>query len=109
VILKHHADAPAQFRNAAAAHLGEVLAIQRDHAMRRTLDQPEHVQQRALAGAGVAGDEGHLAAGHFKGELRQRLVAAVVAFADLIEMDHRASPNLLVVWSAARIREAGTQ
>ncbi len=77
--------------------LREALAVHADHAMRRPLDQPQQFQQGALARAGMPGDEGHLAGGHLERKLRQRLVAAFVAFADLIELDHRVSPNLRAV------------
>ena len=69
MILKHHADALAQFGDTAPANAPQVFPVERDHAARRPLNNAEQFEQRALAGAGMTSDKRHLAAGHLERQL----------------------------------------
>ena len=45
----------------------------------------DQLEQRALAGAGMTGDEQHFAGGDFETHVGQRVVTAGIAFADVVE------------------------
>ena len=62
MILEHHADAAAQLRNAASARLREILTVRRCTWPRVGRSSSAiSFKQCTFAGAGMAGDEGHLA------------------------------------------------
>ena len=73
---------------------------------RRALDQRDQLEQRALAGAGVTGQEHHLAALDVEREVAERLAAVRVALADVVEADHAASPLARGRATARRRRSA---
>ncbi len=52
------------------------------------LDGGDELEQGALAGPGVAGEEDHLTLGDLEAHLGQGLVAAGVAFGYTVEFDH---------------------
>jgi hypothetical protein len=71
--------------NTAAAHLGQVALAEQHRATAGAFTEVDELEQRALAGAGMAGDEEHLARGDFETHVGQCVVTAVVAFADVVE------------------------
>ena len=60
LILKHHAEMPAHMRDGAAPEGRQVLPIDDEAAGGRPLDGGDQLDQRRLAGAGMAGNEHHL-------------------------------------------------
>src|SRR5581483_8043393 len=60
-VLEDHADLAAERRNLAALHLRGIAPLDDHLAARRPRQQGGQAQQGALAGAGGAGEEGHLA------------------------------------------------
>ena len=91
MILEHHADVAAQLRNAAPAHVRELRMVDDDLPARRPFDEADQFQERALAGARMAGHEHHLAGADLEAELGERVLAGGIAFADLVEGDHSES------------------
>ncbi len=88
MILEHHADAAPRVRDASAPQFAVIAAVDDHLAARRPLQQRDEFQQRALARARVAGDEGHLAGGQLEVHFDQRIVVRGVAFADVLESNH---------------------
>ena len=111
MVLEYHADfAPVQ-RDAPAAHLEQVLFAEQHRAAAGALGQMDQLEQRALAGAGVASDEQHLARRHREADFAQRFMAAAVPLADVVEAQdaHRSPvPSPCSPVSAAAARMART-
>lgn len=63
LVLEHQTKMPAHVRQGAAAQGGQVLAIDHQAAGGWPLDGRDQLDQRRLAGTGMAGDQHHLAAG----------------------------------------------
>src|SRR5690606_38349091 len=92
------------------AHLQQAAVGEEHGAAGRALGQVDQLEQRALAGAGVAGDEQHCARLHFETDLRQRDMAAVVLLADVVEaQDRHAAILALRPRSVLRAGRAGDQ
>ncbi|MNV47451.1 hypothetical protein D3C71_1393210 [compost metagenome] len=85
VILIDGADFAAMQGDLAAAHLEQVALTEHDGAMRGALAQVNQLQQRAFARPRMPGDEQHLARGHFKADIHQRLMATGILFADIVK------------------------
>ena len=91
VVLEHEADLAAECGNRAAAQLRGVPAVHDHLAARRALEQRDQPQHRALAGAGVAGQEGHLAGLELEGKLGEGFAPVRVTLEDAVESDHGVS------------------
>ena len=65
-----------------------VLAVDDHRAARGPLQQRDELEHRALAGAGAAGEEHHLARFDPEADAGQRLAAVGIALADAVEDDH---------------------
>jgi len=100
VILEDHADVAPVTGYATPPHLREILVVHDDAPAGGTLDQRDQLQERALACAGMARDEDHLAIVHVQRESLQRVVTAV-ALGDILQVNHRAA-------SPPRSRSAST-
>src|SRR5690606_6486926 len=110
VVLEHHADLAPVHRHPAAAHLQQVAVGEEHGAAGRALGQVDQLEQRALAGAGVAGDEQHFARLHFETDLRQRDMPSRVLLADVVEaQDRHAAILALRPRSVLRAGRAGDQ
>ena len=66
VVLENHADVAPVRRYAAPAQRGDAAAADQNLPARRSLDQRDQLECGALAGAGVAGQEYHLARRHLE-------------------------------------------
>src|SRR5690606_32933808 len=87
VVLVDHADlAPVQ-GDLAATHALQVALAQQHGPAAGTLGQVDQLQQGALAGTRVPGDEQHLALVHAKADVDQGLVPAGVLLADVLESE----------------------
>ena len=75
--------------DAAAAHLGQVALAEHHRAATRALGELDQLEQGALAGARMPGDEQHLAGIDRKAHLGQRHVPAGVGLADIVEAQDR--------------------
>src|SRR5690606_34498298 len=75
--------------DAVAAHPVQVLATHEDLALGGALHQHDEFEKRALAGTRAPGEKDHLTGSNVEIEMRERLVAIAVAFADIVEADHR--------------------
>ena len=75
----------------ATAHLGQVLPGNHHLPAAGALDQGDQFQQGGLTCTGVAGEKGHLTRGNVETGVRQRLMAAGVALADIGKTDHSVS------------------
>src|SRR5690606_14851558 len=100
VILEHHADLPTQEGNLRIADARQVLPGQQQLAAGGSFHRQQQTQQRALAGAGMAGDEEELAALHLEGQFMQSDMTVGIALADLVETDHDGGLPALVPFSA---------
>src|SRR5690606_16669558 len=110
VVLEHHADLAPVHRHPAAAHLQQVALGEQHGAAGRALGQVDQLQQRALSGTGVAGDEQHLARLHFETDVRQRDMPSRVLLADVVEaQDRHAAILALRPRSVLRAGRAGDQ
>src|SRR5690606_13434582 len=110
VVLEHHADLAPVHRHPAATHLQQVAVGEEHGAAGRALGQVDQLQQRALAGAGVPGDEKHFARLHFETDLRQRDMPPGVLLADVVEaQDRHAAILALRPRSVLRAGRAGDQ
>src|SRR5690606_70435 len=69
-------------------HAADVLAIDDDLPLVCSFHQHDELEQRALARAGAAGQERHLAIAQLEVDLIQCLMAAGIALADIVEPDH---------------------
>ena len=88
MVLKHHADAAAHTRNAAPAHLRQILAIDGNVSARRPFEQRDELQKCTFTGAGMAGEKCHFASCEFEAQLVERFVSGRIAFADAVKRDH---------------------
>ena len=88
MVLVHRAHFAAMQRNATTAHLQQVAATEDHGTTAGAFAQVDQLEQGALAGAGVAGDEQHLAFFDLETHVHQRRVAAGVLFADAFESQH---------------------
>ncbi len=68
--------------------LVEIALIDPDLAAGGPFQQADQLQQGALAGAGMTGEKGHLSGLDAEADPGQALVAAGVALADVVEVDH---------------------
>src|SRR5690606_36599617 len=85
VVLVDHADlAPVQ-GDLAATHALQVALAQQHRAAGGAFGQVDELEQGALAGAGMAGDEQHLALVHAEADIDQRLVPPGVLLGDVFE------------------------
>src|SRR6202034_2810021 len=90
VVLEHHAQAAAKQWHTPQRQLGRVVAIDDHLAACRTLEQRDQLEHAALAGAGTAREEHHLAVVDGEAQVRERFAPVGVALADALEADHEA-------------------
>src|SRR3954453_18463263 len=100
-ILEHDPDAPPQRRQRILAQRRDVMAEQRDQPARRPQREEQETQQRALAGAGGAGEELERTGVDAEGEVAQDLGTEAIAQSYMLEPDHvplppRTPPRLLL-------------
>src|SRR5688572_33268458 len=76
-------------RHALAAHLHQVLLAEQHRAAAGPLGELDQLQQGALAGAGMAGDEQHFTGRDREADVAERDVAAGVLLADIVETQDR--------------------
>src|SRR5688572_14915499 len=74
--------------NLAAAQLCRVASVHEHLAARRALEQGDQPEHRALAGAGMAGQEGHLAGLELERKFGQGLAPVGISLEDPVELDH---------------------
>ena len=106
MILEHHADFATVGRNFSARYLAGVAAIDNHLAAGGALYQGNQLEQGALAGAGMAGHEDHLAAFYVDAEVLQGFVATGVSFADILKTYHGISQSFLLASSASTYSSA---
>src|SRR5690606_18239294 len=102
-VLKHDSDSAAKVRYAAPMDSRRVLIGDEDGSARRPLDQGDELEQRALTGAGRAGEKRHLALLESEADPAQCFAPAGIALVDVLEADHvRAAPVRASANSLAR-------
>ena len=112
-ILEHDPDAPPQRGQRILAQRRDVMAEQGDQPARRPQREEQETQQRALAGAGGAGEELERAGVDAEGEVAQDLGTEAIAQSYMLEPDHvplppRTPPRLLLPSAAEPATTAGT-
>src|SRR5687768_17535870 len=94
VVLEDDAEALPERRNLAPRDARGVLIVDEHRPARRTLDQCDQTQQRALAGARRPRQKHELAALDLERHAGKRLAAVRIAFVDVLESNHEgASPS----------------
>ena len=88
VVLKHHANLLAVSRNFPSRYLASILTINNHLAACRSVYQRDQSQQSTLAGAGVPGDEHHLALFYTERQACQRLLATRETLDDVFDLNH---------------------
>ncbi len=91
MVLEHEPDLAAMGGNLAAAQVAGVAAAHDHLPARRALEQRDEPQHRALAGAGMARQERHLAGLELESQLGERLAPVRVTLEDSVELDHAVS------------------
>src|SRR3954466_29322 len=86
-ILKHDPDAPPQRRQRILAQSRDVMAEQGDQPARRPQREEQETQQRALAGAGGAGEELERTGVDAEGEVAQDLGTEAIAQSYMLDPD----------------------
>ena len=86
-MLKHHADARAQFRQIGLGVV-DLGAIDADVAVLERLQRVDAFDQRRLARSRRAADHHHLALGDAGGAVGQHLEGRAVPFVDVADLDH---------------------
>src|SRR5690606_28741193 len=84
VVLEYHADLPAQVGDIVATEIPQVLPAHKHLPRAGPLHAHDQFEQRALARAGMPGDERQLPGADMKAQAIQALVAVGVALADLL-------------------------
>ncbi len=87
MILEHHADLSPVSRNSSARNVSRIYAINDDLAAGGAFDQCDQLQEGALARAGVAGHEDHLAGVDVQGQPPKRVMSAGIALGDFFDAD----------------------
>jgi hypothetical protein len=88
VVLEHHADMAAEGRHLAARNGRGVAPADQHLAAGGALDAGDELQERALARAGMSGQERHLAGLDAKAQVADGVAPAGIALEDLLEADH---------------------
>ena len=88
MVLEHQADVAAQIGHCTARQAADILAANRHYPAGRALDRGDEFQQRALAGAGVSGEEDQFALLDGEADAGESFVPAGIALGDLAEADH---------------------
>ncbi len=88
LVLEDQAEVTAHVGQGAAAQGGQVLAIDHQAAGGRPLDGRDQLDQRRLAGTGMAGDQHHLAAVDTEAGILDGLQAARIALGQIAGFDH---------------------
>src|SRR5690606_21445838 len=92
VILEHHPDLPPVSRDPAARDAARVLAVDDHLPARRALYERNQPQQCAFSGAGVAGDEDHLALVDGHRQASERFLASGKSLGDFLQPYHGLEP-----------------
>src|SRR5690625_341776 len=94
VVLKDDPDVAAVPGNAARAQPGDVLLVDDDLSGAGPLHGHDQLQQSALAGARVTGEEHHVASFQLEAQAPEGLMAPWVALVHLVEADHGGLPSV---------------
>src|SRR5690606_30311776 len=93
MVLEHHADPAPVVRHLAGMETAEVLAVDQHLAGGGPLHQHDQLEQRAFAGARVAGQKRKLPGRQVEAEIGQGFVPSGITLADILEADHRKLPG----------------
>jgi len=88
MVLKDDADVAPDVGNLAVADVVQINPVEKNLPARRSLDHRNQFQQGTFAGTGMPGKKCHLPLRQPQVDLAERIVAAGVAFADVVEVNH---------------------
>src|SRR5262245_19080100 len=110
-VLEDEPDAAAVLLDVAAGELREVVAVDQQLALRRTLLHEKKTKERRFAGPARSGEKHELAFIDCEGKILQRVQTATVEFREMLRLDHAAcapgAKGLLVRLDALSIAHYG--
>ncbi|MBS1185981.1 MAG: hypothetical protein H6R09_1582 [Proteobacteria bacterium] len=88
VVLEHQADVATQIRHGKMREAADILTVDRHHTAGGAFDGGDELEQGALSGTGMPGEEHQFAFFDRQVDRRQGLVTAGITLGDLAETDH---------------------